>query len=336
MQSQSQAPSVISSRMTDIASEDGDEYHPDGPLEATAPLQATESVQVSTRPASSQRDTWNLSSATRRGMVSSTGSGNGRGINVFGGPGVSMSNSSRPQSSASRTSRTHVPSLTSYAFFRPMSSQRLQAQRGGRPVTSGQSLDIDVAAQEIHGLNSNTTTKPEQTDHELSPPSRGTDVTENDPRDRTSVNASPTGDGTIRSVGESTRPLHNTSSYLRQPYHDFGVHSRQTNAITLSNPKSNGSFRSSFLLPSRGVSQDPARTNLHNITHQYSDVISPLSTKQKKSVQHWKEGGRNHQYFLGNTAFFWGGRIQNTRERPINFATGTLVVLPSILFFIFS
>lgn len=40
---------------------------------------------------------------------------------------------SRPPSSYSRT---HVPSLTSSAFFRPMSSQRLQAQRGQRPLSN--------------------------------------------------------------------------------------------------------------------------------------------------------------------------------------------------------
>jgi palmitoyltransferase ZDHHC9/14/18 len=40
---------------------------------------------------------------------------------------------SRPPSSYGRT---HVPSLTSSAFFRPMSSQRLQAQRGARPMSN--------------------------------------------------------------------------------------------------------------------------------------------------------------------------------------------------------
>ncbi|MCJ1288395.1 Eukaryotic peptide chain release factor GTP-binding subunit, partial [Xylographa opegraphella] len=100
-----------------------------------------------------------------------------------------MSNSSRPQSSASRTSRTHIPSLTSYAFFRPMSSQRLQAQRGTRLGAPGQNLNGGVATREFHGLNSFTTLQPDhQADHELLPPSRGTDITENDHRDRESVN----------------------------------------------------------------------------------------------------------------------------------------------------
>ena len=339
MQSQSQAPSLISSHMTDIASENGDGYRSEGPLAVTAPSQARASVEVSPRPASSQRDIWNISSASRRGIISSTVSGNGRGIKGFGGPGVSMSNSSRPQSSGSRTSRasrTHVPSLTSHAFFRPMSSQRLQAQRGGRPLTSGQSLDTGFGNGEIHGMDLSTNGKPEQVDHDLLPPSRGTDITENDPRDRASINASPTGDATIRSVGESTRPLHSTSSYLKQPYHDHITHTRQMNGVDLNNPKPNGSFRSSFLLPSRRVSQDPIMAKLHNNVHAYSNAKSPPFAEQGKAIQHRGEGGRNHQHFSGNTVFFGGGRIQNTRERPINIATGTLVVLPSIIFFVFS
>ncbi|MCJ1383268.1 hypothetical protein MMC17_006381 [Xylographa soralifera] len=217
-----------------------------------------------------------------------------------------------------------------------MSSQRLQAQRGARPVALGESLGRGVATREIQGLNSNMTPKPDQKDHELLPPSRGTDITENDLRDRASVNASPTGNGTTRSVGESTRPLHNASSNNRLPYHNFAAYSRQTHGVTLSNPKSNGSFRSSFLLPSRRVSQNPARTNLHNTTQEYCDIISPPSIEHGNIVQQRKESGRNHQYFSGNTAFLWGGRIQNTKEKPINIATGTLVVLPSILFFVFS
>ena len=46
--------------------------------------------------------------------------------------------------------------------------------------------------------------------------------------------------------------------------------------------------------------------------------------------------GSNYQYFTGNTVFCWGGRLQNTRHRPINIATGLLVVAPSALFFVFS
>jgi palmitoyltransferase ZDHHC9/14/18 len=46
--------------------------------------------------------------------------------------------------------------------------------------------------------------------------------------------------------------------------------------------------------------------------------------------------GNNYQYFAGNTVFFMGGRLQNSRTRPINVATALLIIIPSALFFIFS
>jgi palmitoyltransferase ZDHHC9/14/18 len=46
--------------------------------------------------------------------------------------------------------------------------------------------------------------------------------------------------------------------------------------------------------------------------------------------------GKNYEYFLGNTLFCGGGRFQNSRDKPVNIATGLLVVVPSALFFAFS
>jgi palmitoyltransferase ZDHHC9/14/18 len=46
--------------------------------------------------------------------------------------------------------------------------------------------------------------------------------------------------------------------------------------------------------------------------------------------------GSNFEYFEGNTVFALGGRLQNTKHRPINIATLSLVILPCVLFFIFS
>jgi palmitoyltransferase ZDHHC9/14/18 len=48
------------------------------------------------------------------------------------------------------------------------------------------------------------------------------------------------------------------------------------------------------------------------------------------------ELGRNYEYFQGNTVFCIGGRLQNTRHRPVNIATGSCIVIPGVLFFIFS
>ena len=46
--------------------------------------------------------------------------------------------------------------------------------------------------------------------------------------------------------------------------------------------------------------------------------------------------GRNYEYFTGNTRFFMGGRWQNAREFPINVGTGLLILIPGVLFFVFS
>jgi len=46
--------------------------------------------------------------------------------------------------------------------------------------------------------------------------------------------------------------------------------------------------------------------------------------------------GRNYEYFTGNTVFCGGGRFQNSRDRPVNIATGIFIVLPGALFFAYS
>ena len=335
------SPSVISSHMTDIASEDGDEYHPEGAATATQ-SQARTSMGDSTRPGSSQRDTWNRSPTSRRGGNPSARSGDWRTLNAFGGPGVSMSNSSRPQSATSRTSRTHVPSLASHAFFRPMSSQRLQAQRGGRPPTSEQAPGssagkrLSLISAKRQSMGSNPRSVLEYPVIDLPPPSRGTDFTENDPLDRASANASPTGNDTIQSASESTRPLQIPASSIRQPSQGYGTNYQQDNITTLGPTRPTGSFRSSFLLPSRKDLPNPANIDPGSSVQPSSDTkqVSPIRGKQASAPK--IHTGRNHQYFSGNTVFFLGGRLQNTRDRPINIATGTLVVLPSVLFLVFS
>ena len=121
---------------------------------------------------------------------------------------------SRPGSSASRISRTHIPSLTAQGFFRPMSSQRLQAHRG-RPMTketfASASTDDwnDRASQKRRSLVSNSTHHQGSLPpvEQEAPPSRGTEFTDPIIPDRTN-SASPSGNMTARSLGESARLLH--------------------------------------------------------------------------------------------------------------------------------
>ncbi|KAK2855683.1 Eukaryotic peptide chain release factor GTP-binding subunit, partial [Arthroderma sp. PD_2] len=60
------------------------------------------------------------------------------------------------------------------------------------------------------------------------------------------------------------------------------------------------------------------------------------SEPKKAEEEPATEKGRNFEYFTGNTAFFGGGRFQNSRDRPVNIVTALLIVIPSALFFAFS
>jgi palmitoyltransferase ZDHHC9/14/18 len=46
--------------------------------------------------------------------------------------------------------------------------------------------------------------------------------------------------------------------------------------------------------------------------------------------------GKNYEYFTGNTIFWGSGRFQNSRDKPVNIATGILIVLPVALFLAYS
>jgi palmitoyltransferase ZDHHC9/14/18 len=71
--------------------------------------------------------------------------------------------------------------------------------------------------------------------------------------------------------------------------------------------------------------------------HLPSTTTSPrYSSGTNAQVARRSALGRNYEYFEGNTIFWWGGRLQNARDRPINVLTGAVVVLPAVLFFVFS
>lgn len=343
------AASVLSSRMTDIVTDDGGGYtaEPTISTQSRRPSTQTATAEATSRPntgvtgISSQRGAWSQASASRRGFVSRTPS---QRTNITGS--VSGSNAGRPQSSASRT---HVPSLTSHAFFRPMSSQRLQAQRGGpRPPVPGQQGTPEDSGTEAGGsvqrnsLQSNSTAIPGPVTHGAldgrPPPSRGTEVTELETAERVTANTSPTNEHyPTGSLTESVRPLQQTpantkglSLNLDKSYKNAGI------IPTL--VKTPHSFRSSFLLPSRG---DPA-PNSPNRSIQGREKLSSaasspgLASFEASKPVPKKRLGNNYQYFNGNTVFILGGRLQNARSRPINIGTGLLVILPSVLFFVFS
>ena len=372
------APSVISSRMTDIASEDNDEYQPEGLATRQSSIRRANDPD---RPPSSMSRPSTKATPSRRGTPFSGTSGASvgwRSGGAFGGPGGSISNTSRPQSANSRTSRTHVPSLASQAFFHPMSSQRLQAQRNNRPLAvqqtpaSGDGLSETGSTRRRHSLGSNATSQrvtAEHMDmnHGPPPPSRGTEYTEQ--YDRYTANASPTGNATAQSIGESERPLQSKTSDLRPKHLNISKSYRQDSRPLSPIEKSPNSFRANFFLPAK--SNVPSQTNHRNqrwyhpsrahrntipkvdegaatkptvatacfSNNKYirrADTVSRKHTQSELDSRPVSKPGVNYQYFSGNTVFCWGGRLQNARDRPLNIGTATIVIAPSVLFFVFS
>lgn len=331
------APSIISSRMTDIASEDGDDIrHPLSAQETSSNVQRRSMSRPGTSTTVvSSRNPWSPGSAARRPIAP-------------GAPGKrsSMTNSTAGSAGGRPPSRTHVPSLTSHAFFKPMSSQRLQAQRGlGRPLTTGNAGPAEaVDAQgdgdgQRHSLGSDAVGKAGLSlhrDYEPSPPSRGTETTHREMADRMTANASPTdGQYTAGSFTDSVRPLQNDGANRK----GLAVNVDKGYKNNPSTPtRSSRSFRQSFLRPDRG---DAAPVSPNRSSHGREKLSSAASSHDirpdlSKKEPMGQKAGNNYQYFTGNTVFCWGGRLQNSRQRPLNIATGLTVVIPGILFFVFS
>jgi palmitoyltransferase ZDHHC9/14/18 len=342
--------SIISSRMTDIASEDGKDNQR-SPSKATS--RARSGADLTSRPGTA-----------RTGSSKATGRSQPRHFRRQYGSGISTQRGSLNSSNVGATgpapSRTHVPSLTSNAFFRPMSSQRLQAQRAGsRPVTLTKPLrteNLDDTTTDFGGsvrrdsLTSTPVAEIQRNiagndDPERAPPSRGTEMTEQETLDRITANTSPThGHYPAGSTSDSVRPLHrkpdNNRNHLRV---DVGKSYKGANIP--SPVKSPRSFRSSFLLASKSdqgqnrstdgaekLSSNASSPNLQAAIRHNNEAVAQA---QARAPAQTKPSERVYQYFDGNTVFCFGGRWQNSKQQPINIATGIFVVTPCVLFFIF-
>ncbi len=348
-------PSIISSRMTDIASEDGDENAQDDQTRTQRrSIIASESRPGTAKTGLSSRGAWSNRNSFRKGIQ--------RGSMIARNNSISGS-SLRPQSSASRS---HVPSITPNAFFHPMSSQKLQAQRSSyRPQAAGQNRDSfqeDPAAESPKIAEESPTTPipnpiahltrqltEEEDDDEHPPPSRGTEITEPETYGRVTANTSPTqGHYPAASLSESMRPLQ------RKKVGDMGLRvdvdrtkAYNKHATNVQAPsKSPRSFRSNFMMPSKpegtktphsmhGAEKLSSGGSSPHLTPTLPNALPPSKTRAATKEKAAKLG-RNYEYFEGNTVFCLGGRLQNTRSRPINIATGFLVAIPAILFLAFS
>lgn len=332
------APSIISSRMTDIASEDGNEFHSEGTAAGRRP--DTAASNNPNRPGSSRSSATRPSTRpstrappSRRGMHFPPQLGGSRMGGAFGGLGGSISNSSRPESSASKTSRSHIPALTSNAFFRPMSSQRLQAQRGAaqsmRTGASSGGSHTSGSNTNRHSLITNDTERPDPegriyTDSGRPPPSRGTAFTDDDEGDNRA--AGRTRGPTMTSSGGSERPpQYAQGRFSPPPQIPLNVQEYENGRPQ----KATKSFGTNLLRNNGGTSRGEAQGH-----ERLSSSASPTFSKAPQTIK--PKVGVNYQYFSGNTIFFLGGRLQNTRDRPINVASGLIVLVPSILFLVFS
>jgi palmitoyltransferase ZDHHC9/14/18 len=150
--------------------------------------------------------------------------------------------------------------------------------------------------------------------------------------DRTTANSTPTGAETVRSRDESITPLQRP-----RPQHlDLAnIHRGDTGKLPTPG-KSPRSFRSSFLLSSRDGRTAQMRPNQGHEKLTSAESSPRLARREASRAVVKTELGKNHEYFSGNTAFCWGGRLQNTRDRPVNIATGIMIIVPAALFFGFS
>jgi len=339
-------PSIISSRMTDIMTEDGGESDAQraGSSQRKSALYSEGTSRPGTaRTAMSQRAPWGQGTSLRRGL-------SGKRASVGGSSVAGASLAARP---ASSMSRSHVPTLTSHAFFRPMSSQKLQAQRGiARPTTMSRQVTSSDAAGETNrdSLVSNQGAAvggilPSGDEGETRPPpSRGTEFTEfteQEAFDRITVNTSPThGYHPTSSVTDSVRPLQRKPEAARNLTLDINK-TYKASANVPTPVRTPHSMRSSFLMQrmesSNGNREMEGGEKLDSLAS--SPQLPPSTTDRNPLPQAEKKKpalGRNYQYFLGNTVFCLGGRLQNTRHRPVNIATGAFIVVPAALFFAFS
>ena len=241
----------------------------------------------------------------------------------------STAGSSRPQSPVSQASRTHVPSLTAQGFFKPMSSQRLQAQRLRRPLGS-RTIQTPTTIPDAEGdEDTHSVASSRQGPFHAMPRSHrpalsiATDYTQSDVPD--TVDATSPGfsfhDGGTRLVNgtDASRP-HRPSRLNIDASHKVG-NATQNSPLSLRSGLSLGS-------------KHRLETGHQHLSSNATSPRYPSAGNTEVAIQ--SALGKNYEYFEGNTVFWLGGRLQHARDRPINIATGVVLILPAVLFFLYS
>ena len=300
-------------------------------------------------PARPMSDAMSSQSWQRGGSRASTTMGGGGGAGAPASQRGSFRPFSRREGETSRpgsgmSGRTHVPTLSVQGFFRPLSSQQLQAQRGQNvaPPSSSRGHRLQGSVDEESDEHSNhrkrysnasvnTAREIASRDGEAPPlpgqEQRGFSVA-------TSSGGAPFIAGGPESVvsKNSTTPLH-----TRQ-------HTNEKLQTTDSKPKSPRSLRNSL-----GWGSNKSKKDRNDQPRAARDQEKPspmpaspnLNAKEReasppKSSPTTSKAGKNYQYYAGNFLFFCLGRCLNTKAKPLNLATLVLTVLPAALFFGFS
>lgn len=242
---------------------------------------------------------------------------------------------------------THIPSLTPRAFLQPMSSQTLQVQRGQRPLSPPEVKRQDFSDFEDGESLTNTRATSRGSvlaDRDEDRPPLPTSAAVPMPLPAVVLNTHGSSDERDTSHGDAqidgTPMAHHSSRDNLQQATERRPMVRQTTsqrsypqgAKAERRGRSPRSMVSSFRQASmRGADWSNTHEKLasrETLPNPAVDHSLPNSPKE--------DAGRNYQYFSGNTVFFWGGRFQNTRSRPISVFTALLVIVPAILFFVFS
>lgn len=297
--------------------------------------------------ATSQKRTSMQPPSSRRGLAAFVA----RDRNGGSSQAIEGAADSRPGTSFSN--QTHVPSLTPQGFFRPMSSQKLQAQRSQqiRPASKlGESVRNANTANESH-TNKQTDTRSRRysnasvntlrdglppTRDEDAPPlpvSRGTEFTSDGVRTEGGTAASVMSKNSATPLAARSKPEHLKTNNFRA--------SNTPSAEKA--PKSPRSLRASLGLSSRASKQEEKREKpgeghqkLESNPSSPQDATTKRELPASPSEKGMGHAGKNYEYSASNTLFFCAGRLLNTRAKPLNIMTFTLTLLPGVLFFAFS
>ena len=149
-----------------------------------------------------------------------------------------------------------------------------------------------------------------------------TELTDQDLRDLTYYQSERERNPTFGSTAESQRPLQRS----RAPSIDSLATKYKYTAGSALQSKRN-SVATGRNRPWRSSAMPP-----QDLEKQGADGYANGQPTRPKPVNHHD---KNWQHFTGNTVFCWGGRLQNTRDRPVSVGTALLVIVPSVLFFVF-